>query len=96
MLARRFLPKDLQIIGYARSKLTNESLREKLQGHLKGEGATDFLSRVTYIPGSYDGDEGFQVTALQCSMCMSLPDGLHMHATPCLVGSCSISWLGRA
>ena len=57
---RRFLPKDLQILGYARSKLTNESLREKLKGYLKGGEVTEFLERVTYIPGSYDGDEGFQ------------------------------------
>ena len=59
----RFLPKDLQIIGYARSKLTVEDLRNKLKGYLKGEDDLigDFLGRVTYISGVYDGDEGFKV-----------------------------------
>jgi glucose-6-phosphate 1-dehydrogenase len=63
----RFLPKNLQIIGYARSKLTAEELREKIKGYLKGEEAEvkEYLSRVTYIPGSYDGDEGFQVSCKQ-------------------------------
>ena len=66
----RFLPKDLQIIGYARSKLTAEDLREKLKGFLKEEDdlVSDFLSRVTYISGVYDGDEGFQVSAGLCAL----------------------------
>ncbi len=60
----RFLPKDLRIIGYARSKLTDQDLKEKVKGYLKGTDAEvkEFLSRISYIPGSYDGDEGFQVS----------------------------------
>ncbi len=85
MLAcHRFLPKDLRIIGYARSKLTDESLREKLQGHLKGDGVTDFLSRVTYIPGSYDGDEGFQVLPLHVSVA-----SVSGHAWACPTAACA-------
>lgn len=60
----RFLPKDLRIIGYARSKLSDQDLKEKVKGYLKGTDAevNEFLSRISYIPGSYDGDEGFQVS----------------------------------
>ena len=63
-LLTRFLPKNLKLIGYARSKLSPEDLHEKIRGYLKGDDKTkdEFLSRVTYVPGSYDGDEGFQVT----------------------------------
>lgn len=63
MLSCRFLPKNLKIIGYARSKLSDDDLKEKIKGYLKGEEAQvkEFLDRIHYIPGSYDGDEGFQV-----------------------------------
>lgn len=59
----RFLPKNLKIIGYARSKLSNDDLKNKIKGYLKGEEAqiNDYLDRISYIPGSYDGNEGFQV-----------------------------------
>ena len=57
------MPKNLKLIGYARSKLSDEDLHSKIRDHLKGDDKTkdDFLSRVTYVQGSYDGDEGFQV-----------------------------------
>ncbi|CAL8465488.1 g5024 [Coccomyxa elongata] len=62
LFKKGFLPKDLRIIGYARSKLTDQDLKEKVKGYLKGTDAevNEFLSRMSYIPGSYDGDEGFQ------------------------------------
>lgn len=59
----RHLPKGLQIIGYARSKLTDESLREKIKPNLKGgsdEDRQQFLKACTYVAGSYDEAEGFQ------------------------------------
>lgn len=63
-LVSRFLPKNLKLIGYARSKLSAEDLHKKIKGYLKGDDKIkdEFLSRVTYVPGSYDGDEGFQVS----------------------------------
>lgn len=32
ILCQGFLPNELQIFGYARSKLTNEELRKKIRG----------------------------------------------------------------
>lgn len=56
-----FLPKALRIVGYARSALSNEELREKLRGYLKGEAAVidAFLNHCTYVSGPYDGTEGY-------------------------------------
>ena len=52
----------MSIIGYARSKLSDQDLREKLKPHLKAaaEVVEKFLSLVTYISGPYDAPEGFQ------------------------------------
>jgi glucose-6-phosphate 1-dehydrogenase len=65
-----FLPNELQIVGYARSNLTNEELYKKIRGYLK-PGRTDptknpedvinqFLKKITYLHGDYDADEGFR------------------------------------
>ena len=62
LLPHRFLPPHVSIIGYARSKLSDQDLREKLKPHLKAaaEVVERFLSLVTYISGPYDTPEGFQ------------------------------------
>mmetsp|Transcript_8996 Transcript_8996/g.16207 ORF Transcript_8996/g.16207 Transcript_8996/m.16207 type:complete len:517 (-) Transcript_8996:188-1738(-) len=54
-----FLPAALDVIGYARSPLSDDDLRAKLKGFLKAdEDVVDsFLSKCTYVSGSYDGDE---------------------------------------
>ena len=67
----RFLPKDLEIVGYARSKLSSESLREKVKGFLKGDEGkiNEFLERVSYVQGAYDTDEGFQVSLYRNKFC---------------------------
>ena len=56
-----FLPRKLNIVGYARSNMTDAELRTKLRtaGFLKGEDEVvhDFLSHVTYVAGQYDGDQ---------------------------------------
>jgi hypothetical protein len=54
-----FLPAALDVIGYARSPLSDDDLRTKLKGFLKAdEDVVDsFLSKCTYVSGSYDGDE---------------------------------------
>ena len=48
-----FLPRNVQIIGYARSQLTTEQLRAKLAPRLEGsqEEKDAFLQRCTYIQG---------------------------------------------
>lgn len=63
--ANKFLPRDVKIIGYARSALTNEQLHDKLRPHLTSDiqaEIDEFLGICTYIQGSYDADEpeGFQ------------------------------------
>lgn len=66
LLAHRFLPKNLKLVGYARSKLSDSDLHNKIKDYLKGDDKTkeEFLSRISYVPGAYDGDEGFQVRTL--------------------------------
>lgn len=54
-----FLPRNVAIIGYARTPLTDEQLREKLAPRLAG-GASEvraFLDRCTYVSGGH-GVEG--------------------------------------
>ena len=49
-----FLPRNVAIIGYARTSLTHEKLRDKLRPGLKvGEADADaFLERCTYVAGA--------------------------------------------
>ena len=63
MSPRRFLPKNVAIIGYARSKLDVRDLRATVAEHLKGatEDVSRFLDLVSYLPGTYDSAPGFQV-----------------------------------
>lgn len=57
-----FLPKTTKVFGYARSQMTDESLREKLRPSLKGDPdeVDKFLSICSYVAGSYDEDWGYQ------------------------------------
>lgn len=59
----RFLPKNVAIIGYARSKLNVRDLRATVAEHLKGanEDVSRFLDLISYMPGTYDSPPGFQV-----------------------------------
>lgn len=61
-----YLHPSTKIIGYARSKLSDDDLKEKIKPHLKKpNGAEDdqkvekFLSLVSYVAGPYDSDEGY-------------------------------------
>ncbi|KAG7674860.1 hypothetical protein Ndes2526B_g07698 [Nannochloris sp. 'desiccata'] len=58
------LAASTQIIGYARSDMTDQDLRERLRPTLKsGENDCDkdnFLNICTYVSGAYDSAEGFQ------------------------------------
>ncbi|WFD08523.1 hypothetical protein MVES1_003899 [Malassezia vespertilionis] len=62
LFLRNCLPKDLQIFGYARSKMTQEEFHERLSPFLPGtsEEKEGFLKICKYIVGSYDEDAAFQ------------------------------------
>ncbi len=53
--APSFLPRNVAIIGYARTQLTNQQLRDKLRPRLKGSDKErdDFLGRCTYVAGGW-------------------------------------------
>ncbi|SGZ48664.1 CIC11C00000003259 [Sungouiella intermedia] len=60
------LPATVQIIGYARSKLSTEELRSRIKENLKlkddraKEKVDGFLELISYISGPYDKPEGYQ------------------------------------
>ena len=43
------LPKTTSIVGFARSKSTDDQFREKIEGHLKGSQVKDFVKLLTYF-----------------------------------------------
>lgn len=69
-----YLPEDLHIIGYARSKLSDEEFKDRQIGHIKGpkdDASSEeksehdaklkkFQEISSYISGAYDKDDGFQ------------------------------------
>lgn len=50
IVARSYLPKDVRIVGYARSELNDEDLRARLAEYLIGEETMvhNFLQLITY------------------------------------------------
>lgn len=63
LFQKDMLPQNVNIIGYARSKLSDEDLREKVREHLKDDEQSvveKFLSLMTYTAGAYDDAEGFK------------------------------------
>lgn len=57
--------KGVHIFGYSRTKLSDDELRDRIQGYLPmGDGdssnVSDFLQLIKYVSGSYDSPEGFQ------------------------------------
>lgn len=60
------LPHSVNIIGYARSKLTDDDLKQKVRENLKPkddqakEKLEGFLKLISYISGPYDQAEGFE------------------------------------
>eukprot|EP00262_Sarcandra_glabra_P012784 TRINITY_DN336_c0_g1_i3.p1 TRINITY_DN336_c0_g1~~TRINITY_DN336_c0_g1_i3.p1 ORF type:complete len:523 (+),score=97.95 TRINITY_DN336_c0_g1_i3:266-1834(+) len=63
-------PSEVYIFGYARTKISDDGLRDRIRGHLgHGKGASSehtedvskFLQLVKYVSGSYDDAEGFQL-----------------------------------
>jgi glucose-6-phosphate 1-dehydrogenase len=64
-LARRgLLSPEFRLIGYARSKMTDDEFRARMQTAVMREAGggdeqawTDFAARLSYIPAQYDGDD---------------------------------------
>ena len=50
-----FLPRNVAIIGYARTQLTDQQLRDKVRPRLKGshQDKESFLDRCTYVAGGW-------------------------------------------
>merc|ERR1719445_2825094 len=54
-------PDNVQIVGYARSKLKKKDFDKKISIKLKGAGVSNFLERCTYMNGKgYDDDASYQ------------------------------------
>lgn len=64
-LARRgLLSPEFRLIGYARSKMTDDEFRERMRKAVMREAGagdeaawTDFAARLSYIPAEYEGDD---------------------------------------
>lgn len=89
------LDPSTKIIGFARSKLTREELRKRIEPNLKlprgpeKEGAKvgEFFEKITYVSGPYDQDEGFlelrkQIETFEGAKCLSEPHRLFYLALP--------------
>lgn len=55
----------VHIFGYARTKLSDDELRDRIRGYLShGKGNTEdlsnFLQLIKYVSGAYDAEEGFR------------------------------------
>ncbi|ERN13638.1 glucose-6-phosphate 1-dehydrogenase, cytoplasmic isoform [Amborella trichopoda] len=70
-------PNEVYIFGYARTKLSDDGLRDRIRGHLgKGneassefsEAVSKFLQLIKYVSGSYDSDEGFKLLDKEISL----------------------------
>jgi glucose-6-phosphate 1-dehydrogenase len=64
-LARRgLLSPEFRLIGYARSKMTDDEFRQRMRKAVMREASandkaawTDFAARLSYITAEYDGDD---------------------------------------
>ncbi|BEJ06658.1 hypothetical protein CcaverHIS641_0311800 [Cutaneotrichosporon cavernicola] len=62
------LPKDVHIVGYARTKMTEEEFHKRVTSYIKKDDSVDdfderlegFKKALTYISGPYDNDSGYQ------------------------------------
>ncbi|OBT47564.1 glucose-6-phosphate 1-dehydrogenase [Pseudogymnoascus sp. WSF 3629] len=61
----QFLPKDIRIVGYARTKMDHEEYLKRVKSYIKTptkdieQQLEDFTKICTYISGQYDQDESF-------------------------------------
>ncbi|XP_068667423.1 glucose-6-phosphate 1-dehydrogenase, cytoplasmic isoform-like [Aristolochia californica] len=63
-------PNEVHIFGYARTKISDDGLRDRIRGYLiEGKGTSSghsedlskFLQLIKYVSGSYNDGEGFQL-----------------------------------
>lgn len=87
------LPKNVRIIGYARTKMTDEEYKKRISGYFKLPDeeskvlAEKFLEKCSYVSGQYDQDEGYielnkHVRALEDDMKIIKRDRLFYLALP--------------
>ncbi|MCJ1316574.1 Glucose-6-phosphate 1-dehydrogenase [Xylographa vitiligo] len=61
----QFLPKDLKIVGYARTKMDHEEYLKRVKSHIKTptpemeDQLKTFCDKCSYVSGQYDDDESF-------------------------------------
>ncbi|KAF7790827.1 hypothetical protein EIP86_001784 [Pleurotus ostreatoroseus] len=62
-----FLPKDVKIVGYARTKMDDAEYHKRITSYIKGVESDEdktkldqFKAAATYISGGYEDDESFQ------------------------------------
>ena len=61
----QFLPKDIKIVGYARTKMDHDEYIRRIRSYIKTptkdieQQLEDFCSLCTYVSGQYDRDESF-------------------------------------
>ncbi|KAF2666454.1 glucose-6-phosphate 1-dehydrogenase [Microthyrium microscopicum] len=66
LFRNHFLPKDVKIVGYARTKMDHEEYLKRVKSNIKTptpemeHQLDDFLELCTYIAGQYDQDDSFQ------------------------------------
>jgi len=62
----QFLPKDVKIVGYARTKMDHQEYLKRVKSYIKTptkeseEQLESFCEMCSYISGQYDKDESFQ------------------------------------
>ena len=89
-----YLDPSTKIIGYARSKLTNQELYDKIKPYLKkphgekdDEKIKEFFQMINYISGQYDTDDGFltlnnEIETFEKSKNIEIPHRLFYLALP--------------
>lgn len=61
LFRHKYIPASVNIVGYARSSLSNDDFYSKIRDYIKGDeqDIQEFLSRCTYFSGSYDSPDDF-------------------------------------
>ncbi|KAH8519336.1 hypothetical protein H0E87_000939, partial [Populus deltoides] len=56
-------PDEVHIFGYARTRISDDELRDRIRGYLgkEAEVVSKFLQLIKYVSGSYDTEDGFQL-----------------------------------
>lgn len=62
----QFLPKDIKIVGYARTKMDHDEYLKRIKSYIKTptkdieQQLEEFCNLCSYVSGQYDKDESFQ------------------------------------